>query len=83
MSTCGRWATGEWQPIDSAPKDRVGPASYENHGPRILAVNARRTVRIVRWDWHQNGKTGNWKEDDGRVTYGPLTHWQPLPEPPQ
>jgi hypothetical protein len=70
-----------WQPIETAPKERIGPASYQNHGPRIL-VAIMDSVEIARWDWHKNNKTGNWKRDDGRVTWGEPEMWAPLPVSP-
>jgi hypothetical protein len=72
-----------WQPIETAPKERVGPHLYENHGPTILLGFAgTNAIKTGRWEWHQNGRTGNWK-CEGRVTFQKPTHWMPLPEPPK
>jgi hypothetical protein len=58
-----------WQPIETAPRDRVwiigGRAGWEC------------SVQLVRW----NGRS--WAMPCGEVfSDNWLTHWQPLPEPP-
>ena len=71
----------EWQPIETAPKD----------GTRFLAVDSDGTSGIVsimrRHD--PGGETRNpkhhyecWVTDFNSPRGSPLTHWQPLPEPP-
>lgn len=60
----------EWQPIDAAPKD----------GTRFFAVDQDGGMGVVWW----NTKERMFEdiqcliEDDGM-----LTHWQPLPQPPE
>jgi len=68
----------EWQPIETAPKD----------GTRILAfgqLGLESVVGIgtVKWEWPDE-----WHCDPSEASeYSPesckLTHWMPLPEPPQ
>jgi len=64
----------EWRPIATAPKD----------GTRILASGRNyglpgRGRHIVITSW--NDGWANEYEDDGGFPH--LTHWQPLPAPPQ
>lgn len=72
----------EWQLIETAPRERIGPESYHNHGPAILCcVRGTGLVFMAHWNWHRNGKTGNWKiEYANRVPWQTPTHWMPLPE---
>lgn len=71
-------ASDDWRPIETAPKERVGPASYEDHGPYLL-LGLGKNMHVGCWHWHQNGKTGNWKTSGGVIF---PTHWMPLPPPP-
>lgn len=70
----------EWQPIETAPRD----------GTAILATNAnyeydlQRCV-VVFWDDDELTEQPGWSlpyetPDDAPFTW--LTHWMPLPEPP-
>lgn len=62
--------SGEWRPIESAPKD----------GRDLLIVDARygHPVRIGFWD---EGRGGVWSIWPGRERIHP-THWRPLPASP-
>ena len=69
--------TAAWQPIETAPKD----------GTRVLAVtNEYDGVLIVSWRkaWFGN-KVGEmaWFDDEDYDTYINITHWMPLPAPPE
>jgi hypothetical protein len=67
-----------WRPIATAPKD----------GTRILAfgtlgLDSKVGIGTVKWDW-----PGEWHVDPTEASeYSPercaLTHWMPLPEPPE
>lgn len=65
---------GDWQPIETAPKD----------GTRILAFSAKAPggprIDLTWWrNVKENGYVG-WGEFN--ETYWPATHWMPLPVPP-
>lgn len=72
----------EWQPIETAPKDRpvlVHPGLW-----------AGRTCSIATWNDDKYAKKPRpfWGRDDdmGRITYSrnaPPTHWMPLPPAPE
>jgi len=74
---------GEWQPIETAPRD----------GREILVFFRNKGVRQVSWQdpWGENPDHALWCVDDDKHGPYPLrgysagadTHWQPLPEPPQ
>ena len=73
----------QWQPIETFDKARVGDACYENHSKSVF-LGSEDSVVVGHWDWHSNGKRGNWKErSSGRVLYSKPTHWQHLPKPPK
>ena len=65
-------AMGEWQPIETAPKD----------GTRVLVVE-RGTVSIADWFDGNGWEPGAcwWATDSGSLR--DVTHWMPLPEPPR
>lgn len=66
IAAVSRSALGDWQPIETAPKD----------GTWILGVrnaDERPCYAVVNWE-------GIWT--DGEYTYSLLTHWIPLPPPP-
>ncbi len=61
----------EWQPIETAPKDKEILVAYVGN------------VMIARYSRALNGFPARWigpYPDD--FTYGGPTHWMPLPEPP-
>lgn len=63
---------GEWQPIETAPKD----------GSRILLL---RRQQIVCGYWRRNWGEPYWAHDAHVVDdarWFPPTHWMPLPDPP-
>ncbi len=70
-----------WQPIETAPKERVGPAIYEDHGPTILVSDGIRNCAVAQWCWHKNMKTGNWKyPGKGIVVWFSPKLWMPVPQ---
>mgnify|MGYP001574536749 CR=1 FL=1 len=69
----------DWQPFETAPKD----------GTRILAWGPKEMVITIMWHAIPRRDDGYWKlEPDGGTESNydietPLTHWAPLPDPPQ
>lgn len=65
---------GEWQPIETAPKD----------GRVILAYcpTTMDYMRIVPVRWHFLASHGDIWVDGNESAWGGLTHWMPLPQPP-
>jgi hypothetical protein len=69
---------GEWQPIESAPKQLRYARS---DGDRILAYVPRLGL-IATCYWYQpKGSEGNFIEDGGNPVFP--SHWMPLPERPK
>lgn len=69
---------GEWQPIESAPKD----------GTAILVVGEDGQYDIVQWDVYSDESIQMWEivrpyEGLKTIPDSPPTHWMPLPEPPK
>jgi len=65
----------QWQPIETAPKD----------GEWILAVNVNNSHRlhIVHYS-ERHGTLYPWVKDANPMGFvAGLTHWQPLPKPPE
>jgi hypothetical protein len=56
-----------WKPIETAPKD----------GTQVLLTG----VGLDRWISTGHYKNG-WLDDDGPGRLHNVTHWMPLPEPP-
>lgn len=69
----------EWQPIETAPKDGTRILGYG-----MVAFETKPSMATVRWaDTYDE-----WNCDPNECSeYSPekceLTHWMPLPEPPQ
>lgn len=84
----------EWQPIDTAPKDKKVLVAYKNSHGKWRRVLARyyspgtleagyddETADENGWaqeDWYEESET----HDTLLPCYEPPTHWQELPEPP-
>jgi len=64
----------EWQPIDTAPKDGSDILGYQS---------AAGCMRVVRWDDGGYTKQPGWRANIHSFVELPVTHWQPLPEPPK
>jgi hypothetical protein len=72
----GRKQTNGWYPIEVAPKD----------GTVILAYcEGEESFVLVSWKAHYWTGEYAWTQCyvDGPDTYDDLTHWQPLPQPPE
>lgn len=68
--TLTQGAVPQWRDISTAPKD----------GTNILAHEDGATT-VVYWD----DERGSWLHPykGGKTTWPKLTHWMPLPEPPE
>lgn len=72
----------EWQDISTAPKDGTVILVYANQGRMHNGIHAARP--------HWSGRTGAYGHDWAHANYqdlgdhvsGYVTHWQPLPPPP-
>lgn len=68
---------GEWQPIETAPKDGKPLLTFGSlHDDNGADMGETPRVQYSRWDY----KTSTWYSDEWG-THQP-THWQPLPAPP-
>ena len=61
---------GEWQPIETAPRDGT-PIIAIWVNPNQLGAYSQEPL-ILRYVWF-----------DGKHIYSEPTHWMPLPEPPK
>ena len=82
--------SGDWQPIETAPKDGSAFLAYGVHDHEGHTAAGRITWdigdhwwAIILWDtWRPNlGKRWVFSKD-GFATWSAPTHWMPLPEPP-
>lgn len=64
----------EWQPIETAPKDRVILLGYEPH----WRLEGDRRVYEGRWNEEQS----TWTSVNGFLVHSGASHWMPLPAPP-
>jgi hypothetical protein len=63
----------EWQPIETAPKD----------GTYFLGFDKFKTIGVFHYiEWCIEGKK-YWNYEDREEWSYILTHWMPLPEPPE
>lgn len=80
----------EWQPIETAPKDEVGPTvllwNGESMGTGYWNAWARddlgRVIGLEEEDPAQFADRWLWTGEGFEVLPSP-THWMPLPEPPK
>lgn len=59
-----------WQPIETAPKDGTRILGYQPAAPASVE-----DINIVAWD------SGRWHDDEWYCYT--ITHWMPLPAPPE
>jgi hypothetical protein len=67
--------SGMWQPIETAPKDGSEVLLYV----RGVSGYDHNTTVSAFWgeiDWKDNAHAGC-------TVYGDITHWMPLPDPPE
>lgn len=75
----------EWQPIETAPKDGTPVLAcykgYGTEGPTFMRGSGPITVFYGTYHPNSPGKK-EWRDDNGhRRPY--ITHWMPLPDPPE
>ena len=63
---------GQWQPIETAPKD----------GTRIIGLCSRLSVTTIKFVSAFEGDAPAWFSGELGKYVSPITHWMPLPEPP-
>lgn len=75
----------QWQPIETAPKDGteilIFQPAFEKYGVKSWQ---RERIAVVSWQhfgWSIDHVSGAECEDD--FDYAAVTHWQPLPNPPE
>lgn len=76
----------EWLPIETAPKDGTKILAWgylhDDGGPYFEDMRSfmgeMPQELLVRW----SDDYGAWQDRMGGGSYAGLTHWQPLPEPP-
>ena len=77
---------GEWQPIETAPKDGT-PILVFDVSEHYGDAPRGQTVMVVRYrayspnDYRAPG--GTWEAPYGPCSADNPTHWMPLPEPPK
>lgn len=75
---------GEWQPIETAPKDGSKVLTARGDGDKCRAViswwNEDKYAKDPRpyWECHEQRYLGVWW-----ARTNPPTHWMPLPPPPK
>jgi len=68
----------DWQPIETAPKDGTAILGFI---PSRGGYVADQRVANLHWT---NWGNGEWEfTNSGHKCFDPVTHWQPLPIPPQ
>lgn len=69
----------DWQPIETAPRDGTVFVAVHNRGNWLYAPDPRRIYcRCVYWNGRHFNEFGPDRFDESE-----LTHWMPLPLPPQ
>lgn len=82
---------GEWQPIETAPKDGtwivllIPKSCQDSNRPKPWVETARWVEdHIESWDQiDENTKRRKFNDYSHWSCYETPTHWQPLPEPPK
>lgn len=65
-----------WQPIETAPRDRVILVGYDSEAGKKLEPHQR--VYEARWDERQQ----TWTSRNGFILHSHATHWMPFPPAP-
>jgi hypothetical protein len=61
----------KWEPIETAPKNRTD----------ILLVNSNSRCTVGSWSNTVHGDGETWRDGNHKIISW-VTHWMPLPEPP-
>jgi hypothetical protein len=69
----------QWQPIETAPKDgsMIVVFSPEFYEAELEPLDQMDWFCVVRWN------DGEWRYAGGEYTFDNVTHWMPLPDPPE
>lgn len=73
----------EWQPIETAPKDRLDedfPHVILLCMPPFQKPENKNRRRVYMGCWNNSQK--NWTSISGFIGLAGATHWMPLPKPP-
>jgi hypothetical protein len=76
----------EWRLIDTAPKDGTEFDAWTAYGDGYRITNVRWVVRWVRDRWvevWQHIRDDGFDNQDWGDVQEIITHWMPLPEPPE
>lgn len=85
MSEQNKCNCNEWQPIESAPRDgteilgynskvnKCGIISWRRYNPTLETFVPRESLNA----------DASYYENDFDYDWGKITHWMPLPKPPQ
>lgn len=58
-------------------KDRMPPPETERYWTVSVCKDGYRITNTTVWAWDENDEKGEW------IKWDPVTHWMPLPEPPE
>lgn len=75
-----------WQPIDTAPKDGTRFLAYSSTSGKLFVCRwEERPLKGGHWTVYLDGEDGwiyHLGKDPQWLVVKPVTHWMPLPEPP-
>ena len=73
-----RYAGSPWRPAKEAPRDGTEILGYQWYEKRVDVGDTYDFFNVVYWE-----KGVGWCLNDGNCIKWPITHWMPLPEPPE
>lgn len=78
----------EWISVEERLPDIDLNAPGYDQNVRVLAAISSKYVREMKYERNayaktEKGRTPRWVEINGSLSYSPVTHWMPLPEPPK
>ena len=73
----------DWQPIGTAPKDGSHLIVALTGDREPVVGEAYWHVIEHQWYWANMGPQRGWDDPITEMCHNPITHWQPLPAPPQ